>query len=268
MPIASSSAYERKRMANIAKNNAKLAELGLADGIVLPGELKRPAAASRKRKRAPSAAPQRRSARAQRQPPEIYSASHVEADRAAQQAQRLAEQSSGHRDANGRWRGERFGSVPGVPVGTVFGAGDYQRKGRFEMSGTGFHAGHVQPEWLDADGRGCYSLILNNDNGLSQDSGRVFTYAGAGGRRRGQNRTAAQSFDQSWDSAVNTALRTSFQNQNPVRVIRGPKLASSGSTASSGGGFRYDGLFHVSKAEMVRTGAKRLLTCMFTLEKL
>ena len=64
MPMASSSAYERKRMANITKNNAKLAELGLADGIVavLPGGLKRPATAPRKRKRAPSAAPRRSAA--------------------------------------------------------------------------------------------------------------------------------------------------------------------------------------------------------------
>ena len=28
-------------------------------------------------------------------------------------------------------------------------------------------AGHVQPEWLDAAGEGCFSLILNNDNGKS-----------------------------------------------------------------------------------------------------
>ena len=36
------------------------------------------------------------------------------------------------------------------------------------MSENGFHVGHVQPEWLDSGGEGCYSLILNNDNGLSR----------------------------------------------------------------------------------------------------
>ena len=41
-------------------------------------------------------------------------------------------------------------------------------------------------------------MILNNDNGNSRDEGLAFTYAGAGGRRRGQNRTAQQSFGQSW----------------------------------------------------------------------
>lgn len=112
-------------------------------------------------------------------------------------------------------------------------------------------------------GDGYYSLIPNNDNGLSVDNGESFSYAGAGGRRRGQIRTAQQSFDQSWQSAVNAALRTNCRNQKPVRVIRGPKLAGNFSTAASGGGYRYDGLFRVTKA--VRTGPKRLLTCMFTL---
>ena len=46
------------------------------------------------------------------------------------------------------------------------------------MSERGFHVGHVQPEWLDSGGEGCYSLILNNDNGLSSDHGEIFTYAG------------------------------------------------------------------------------------------
>lgn len=30
------------------------------------------------------------------------------------------------------------------------------------MSETGFHAGHVQPEWLDPSGGGCWSLVANN----------------------------------------------------------------------------------------------------------
>ena len=42
-----------------------------------------------------------------------------------------------------------FGEVPGVPVGTVFGAGDYQRKGRTEMMETGFFRPWVTPEWFD-----------------------------------------------------------------------------------------------------------------------
>ena len=72
----------------------------------------------------------------------------------------------------------------------------------------------------------------------------------------------------SWDSAVNRALRANCENGRPVRVVRGPKLPGPHSTATSGGGFRYDGLYGVTKAEMVRTGPKHLQTCMFTLQRL
>lgn len=72
----------------------------------------------------------------------------------------------------------------------------------------------------------------------------------------------------SWDSAVNRALRANCENGKPVRVVRGPKLPGPHSTAASGGGFRYDGLYRVTKAEMVRTGPKQLQTCMFTLQRL
>jgi E3 ubiquitin-protein ligase UHRF1 len=267
-PAQMAGRYERQRLANIAKNQAKLAELGLLDTTLLPRKPS-PVAKKRKRTRQP-AAPQRRSARAQqRPPPSLYSATHVEDEQTAERALHQQQVDSGHRSAtDGRWRGERFGAVPGVAVGAVFGKGDFQRKGRFEMSESGFHVGHVQPEWLDSAGEGCFSLICNNDNGTSRDDGETFTYAGAGGRRRGQNRTAQQSFDQSWDSAVNAVLRKQCANGKPVRVIRGPKLASKYSTADSGGGHRYDGLYTITKAEMVRTGPKRLQTCMFTLDRI
>ena len=76
-------------------------------------------------------------------------------------AVRKEEQKRGARLSDGKWLGERFGEVKGVAVGAVFGAGDYQRKGRFEMTENGFFRPHVQPEWLDPL-LGCYSLILNN----------------------------------------------------------------------------------------------------------
>ena len=194
--------YEELRLRNIERNAAKLAELALAgenSHALVPAN--RAKAAPRKRLKrggaAGTAAPARRSLRAAQQPPAVYSADHVEDDRAELAAQRRAQQQSGHRLTDGRWRGERYGPVRGVAVGTVFGAGDYQRKGRFEMSETGFHAGHVQPEWLDPSGDGCWSLVLNNDNGQSDFSSfETVAYAGAGGRNRGQNRTAAQSYDQ------------------------------------------------------------------------
>ena len=56
----------------------------------------------------------------------------------------------------------------------------------------------------------------------------------------------------------------------PVRVVRGPKLASDHSTAQQSGGqggYRYDGLYTIRTAKMVRTGPKQLQTCIFTLER-
>lgn len=147
----------------------------------------------------------------------------------------------GQRQPDGSWLGERFGHIDSVPVGTVFGAGDYQRLGRQEMATSGFFRPYVTPEWYVA-GVGCYSLILNNDNGASRDEGDAIVYAGCGGRLRGQNRTAVQSSDQTWTS-TNAALRLNLQSGQPVRVIRGPKLQGGFGTAHCGGGFRYDGLY-------------------------
>ncbi len=263
--------YERQRLANIARNNAKLAELGLLENALSLNENMRgkKQQVRRKRKRAPPAAPERRSQRAQQRPPTMYSTTHPVNEQVAERAMQQQQVTSGYRsETDGRWRGERFGAVRGVEVGTVFGEGDYQRQGRFKMSETGFHVGHVQPEWLSSAGDGCFSLILNNDNGNSRDDGDTFTYAGAGGRRRGQNRTAQQSFDQTWDSAVNAALRNQCANGKPVRVVRGPKLTGAHSTSHMHGGYRFDGLYTVKKAAMERTGPKRLQTCMFTLERI
>jgi E3 ubiquitin-protein ligase UHRF1 len=160
-----------------------------------------------------------------------------------------------------RWRGECYGLVDGVPVGTVFGAGDWQREGRKEMTDTGFHVPMVQPEFLEPNG-GCYALILNNDNGSSRDEGETVWYAGSGGRHRGQNRTAKQSFHQDWSNTVNSALKLTCEKRLPVRVIRGPKLSSKFKPAE--GGYRYDGLYNVEKAFM-EVNSDRLKVCMFQL---
>jgi hypothetical protein len=58
-PAQMAGRYERQRLANIAKNQAKLAELGLLDTTLLPRKPS-PVAKKRKRTRQP-AAPQRRS---------------------------------------------------------------------------------------------------------------------------------------------------------------------------------------------------------------
>ena len=84
---------------------------------------------------------------------------------------------------------------------------------------------------------------------------------------RGQNRTAPQSFSQTFESTTNKALKLNCERKLPVRVVRGPKLKGKHSTAKSGGGYRYDGLYAVVKAELVATGTRGLKTAMFTLQR-
>ena len=179
----------------------------------------------------------------------------------------VQKEDEGEKLPDGTWRGERYGEVSDVIVGQVFGAGDYQREGRFEMSRNGFFVPKVQPEWLEP-AKGCYSIILNNDNGLSQDHGDTIVYAGGGGRHRGQNRSAPQSFHQSWDNQTNAALRHNHTSALPVRVIRGPKLSGPHGTSASGGGYRYDGLYRVTNAELLPSGPQKLRTAFFTLNRI
>jgi len=83
--------------------------------------------------------------------------------------------------------------------------------------------------------------------------------------RRGQNRTAPQSFDQDWQNLTNAALRQNSETGEPVRVVRGPKLQGGHGTGESGGGYRYDGLYTVEKAALVQSHNTRFKTAMFTL---
>ena len=249
-----------QRAANMARNDEALAALGIPNLVEKKPKKKR--AAKKRPRQEPTREPSRR---ARALPVPMYTPGQDEVFTAETKQSEIEQ---GSRMPDGLWSGERFGEVDGVAEGTVFGAGDYQRLGRHEMSVAGFHQPFVNPEW-NAPGVGCYSIIVNNDNKTSgqQDRGDVILYAGSGGRRRGQNRTAPQSFDQDWNNVTNAALLLNHETQQPVRVVRGPKARGDHGTAKSGGGYRYDGLYAVEKAEMVR-GAKGFKTAMFTLRKI
>lgn len=257
-----SSEYEQLRHLNIEKNKQYLQSLGVAK--MIPEKVKAPRQ-KRKRKEEPAEG-HRKSSRVRKLPPS--SRASVAPPEAPRKPTEEAQLEEGHKvkDEDGivRWCGECFGSVEGVKVGTVFGEGDYQRLGRREMAACGFHVPFVQPEWLQLRGA-CYSLILNNDNGSGKDKGVRFEYVGGGGRHRGQNRTAAQSFDQNFNNLTNAALKTAHDNKQPVRVIRGPKLASPYRTKQ--GGFRYDGLYLCTKAVLV-DNEDGLKQCRFSFERL
>ena len=262
------STYEQLRTARITANALALSRLGVDLGAAAKPK-KGPRARKRRAAAQPATEGMRRSTRTRDAPPVAYFAPpepEQDESRAGERAAKREQIAQGWRLRDGHWRGERFGAVPGVEEGAVFGAGDFQRLGRREMADTGFFEPFVTPEWLERNG-GCYSLILNNDNGLSSDSGETVEYAGAGGRMRGQNRTAPQTFSQTWDSATNKALKLNCDKKLPVRVIRGPKLRGKHGTARTGGGYRYDGLYDVTQARLVPTGPRKLKTAMFTLKK-
>ena len=253
------SEYEQQRLRNMEANSAVLAALGIDSLAGKKTAKPRPT----KRSREPRL-PTRESLRSRSLPVPVYAPG---LDEALAEVRREQEIREGSRMPDGTWLGERFGEVEGVKVGTVFGAGDYQRLGRQEMMESGFFRPFVTPEWC-VPGVGCFAIVVNNDNGASTDMGDTILYAGSGGRRRGQNRTAPQSFDQDWSNVTNAALRLNYDLNKPVRVVRGPKLVGLHGTAKSGGGYRYDGLYRVASAEMVRSSSSGLLTAMFELRKL
>ena len=151
------SEYEAARRRKMAENRAMLERLGLLPEAAHAPSAHRPArevgSRSKKRARARGDAelPRRQSRRAKGEAPSDSFPPLSAAD--AKPAPSTVAEQAGARGEDGRWRGERFGKVEEVPVGTVFGAGDYQRQGRFEMSASGFFAPPVQPEWLEP-GRG------------------------------------------------------------------------------------------------------------------
>ena len=114
------SEYELLRAANVARNNAVLKSLGI-DTTSAAGKKKlRPAPKKRRRIKELPTAPPRRSRRAKSLPAPTYTPENAAEERQDNDAQRQELISKGWRGANGRWRGERFGAVPGVEVGSVF----------------------------------------------------------------------------------------------------------------------------------------------------
>jgi hypothetical protein len=152
---AAESAYEEARRRKIEENQAVMAQLGILDlarAVQAPaGACARSRAGKRTGKRSISSSGgsdlQRRSSR------RIQGESAADADGAGVGVAGVTPAAS-KREAQVAqppqqiWDGEQFGEV-GVSVGTVFGAGDYQRQGRFEMAANGFFKPVVQPEWLD-----------------------------------------------------------------------------------------------------------------------
>ncbi|BFZ04299.1 hypothetical protein BsWGS_07338 [Bradybaena similaris] len=134
-----------------------------------------------------------------------------------------------------------YGAIPGVEVGTVWAT-------RMECCRDGVHRPTVAGIHGGEDG--AYSIALSGGYEDDVDLGDCFTYTGEGGRDlKGTKsnpknlRTAPQSRDQALTRG-NLALSKNVETKNPVRVIRGYKLASPFAPEE---GYRYDGLYTVEK---------------------
>ena len=167
------------------------------------------------------------------------------------------------------WRGQAFGPVDGLAVGDCFGgehSGEWEGRGRLEMSAKGLHRPMVAGIWGNVAEGGCYSLVMNGGYEDDFDEGSVFTYTGSGGRNfAGNKRTAPQSSNQSWANTYNAALLASYENSKPVRVFRGHKLDSP-HAPSEAQGYRYDGLYDCVKA-WDGPGESGFTVCKFRLER-
>ena len=121
-----------------------------------------------------------------------------------------------------------FGSIPNYQVGSLF-------ADRRELSAATVH----RPPQAGISGSktdGADSIVLNGGYVDDEDYGDAVVYTGHGGQDGGRKQVR----DQELTDSGNWALKISYEEQLPVRVIRGPKGAPQWSPAT---GYRYDGLY-------------------------
>lgn len=124
-----------------------------------------------------------------------------------------------------------FGEIEGVNVGDVF-------ESRRELSEAGVHR-PLQAGISGSQYEGADSIVLSGGYVDDKDYGDVIIYTGQGGR---DEQTERQVADQKLERG-NKALAISFQENLPVRVVRGAQHKSYFSPES---GYRYDGLYEVT----------------------
>ncbi|KII94336.1 hypothetical protein PLICRDRAFT_424512 [Plicaturopsis crispa FD-325 SS-3] len=266
-----SSAYEKQRLANIARNKALLASLGLDEPAFKPKEKPRaPKPKTKKRKlpvseeseengdesaskvsRADSCDDASGRRRSQRNAGKVIDYNAVQAPRLPAFASPGAQKRNERGTSPSRKVGTRqhdpktFGAIPGIKIGTWW-------EKREECSADSIHAPWVAG--ISGGDQGAYSIALSGGYEDDVDMGYAFTYTGSGGRdlkgtanNRKNLRTAPQSSNQSFENSFNKALKISSETKKPVRVIRGYKLKSRYAPSE---GYRYDGLYRVEKVRV------------------
>ena len=127
--------YEALRRSNMAANKVMLDQLGLTEEKKAREERKK--RKKNKRKAPPAQAASRKSARSAGKPAPTYTPADPVTEQEDKGMSIAQEKAAGVRGSDGKYCGERFGGTKGIKVGTVFGAGDYQRLGRTEMVANG-----------------------------------------------------------------------------------------------------------------------------------
>ena len=146
-----------------------------------------------------------------------------------------------------------FGNPNNIKENTVF-------KNRNELIEVGLHRSTIKG--IDGNGNdGAVAIVMSGGYEDDYDLGEEILYTGEGGN---DSSTGKQIAHQTWDSPGNAGLLKSFESQYPIRVIRGWKHDSKFSPKE---GYKYDGLFYISNAEMV-IGKSGFKICRFTLNKI
>ncbi|KAJ3156569.1 hypothetical protein HDU89_004351 [Geranomyces variabilis] len=275
--LGSTSAYEQKRLEQIAKNRAILIELGCQPlALPEPSNAPRPAASSKKVAKKPEGPLKKATSPSDAEDgaydpeadaKEEYGEGNERRSRRLRQlpaSKRERESDGDDEDAENKRDTKRkssaaprnravakpkpgvrpntYGPIAGVPVGKRWAKrASCALAGIHRLGVAGIHGG---PD-------GCYSVALSGGYPDDVDEGTAFTYTGEGGRdlkgtkAKPKNlRTAPQSKDQTL-SRGNLALKKSVESRNPVRVIRGYKLNSLYAPRQ---GYRYEGLYTVERA--------------------
>ncbi|GHG23331.1 MULTISPECIES: YDG/SRA domain-containing protein [Amycolatopsis] len=144
-----------------------------------------------------------------------------------------------------------YGEVAGCPEGTTFAS-------RAEVAASGVHRA-LQAGITGTGARGAESIVSSGGYEDDDDRGDELIYTGHGGRNSGGRQNA----DQTFADPGNAALLTSRETGALVRVVRG---ADTKSSHAPNQGYRYDGLFRVEDAALVR-GRGDYLVCRFQLVK-
>jgi len=122
-----------------------------------------------------------------------------------------------------------------------------------------------RPRFAGIDGNrriGTLSIVLSGNYEDDEDWGDTIIYTGAGGKKKWTDKVHIK--DQSWNGRYNAALRTSYNIENSIRVIRSSQPHSPYAPSN---GYRYDGLYRITERWTAK-GVSGFGVCRCRLERL